>query len=476
MQVEDTGIPAVKIVTPDKHGDARGFFSEVYSRAAWERAGLGSTFVQDNHSFSAALGTLRGLHFQTRPFAQDKLVRVTRGRILDVAVDIRRSSPTFGQHIAVELSAENWRQLLVPIGFAHAFITLEPDVEVLYKTTAPYSAANDRGIAWDDPGIGIAWPSPPGGPVLSDKDRKWPRTQRRAGSVRVMRIAVTGFGGQVARSLVERVGSKLEIVALGRPAFDLINRDAVAAGLEAARPDVIVNAAAYTAVDKAETEEAVATLVNGEGAGHVAESAARLGVPLLHLSTDYVFDGALDRPYREDDPTAPAGAYGRSKLAGEKHVAERCEDSVILRTAWVYSPFGANFVRTMWRLNETRDEVGVVFDQRGNPTSAPDIADALIAIAERVKSDSSPALRGIFHMTGSGEATWADFAEAIFREAETHGRRATRVKRIATADYPTPARRPANSCLDNEKLRRVYGLGLPDWRPSLAACCARLVH
>jgi dTDP-4-dehydrorhamnose 3,5-epimerase len=175
MQVEETAIPAVKIVTPKKHGDARGFFSEVYNRADWDKAALPLTFVQDNHSYSAAKGVLRGLHFQTPPFAQDKLVRVARGAILDVAVDIRRSSPTFGRHVAVELSAENWRQLLIPIGFAHAFITLEPDVEVLYKTTAPYSAAHDRGVAWDDPGIGIAWPSPPGGPVLSDKDRKWPR-------------------------------------------------------------------------------------------------------------------------------------------------------------------------------------------------------------------------------------------------------------------------------------------------------------
>jgi dTDP-4-dehydrorhamnose 3,5-epimerase len=175
MLVEDTAIPAVKIITPKKHGDARGFFSEVYNRGDWDEAGLQLAFVQDNHSFSAVVGTLRGLHFQTPPFAQDKLVRCTRGRILDVAVDIRRSSPTFGRHVAVELSAENWRQLLVPIGFAHAFVTLEPDVEVLYKTTAPYSAANDRGVAWDDPDIAIAWPSLPRGPVLSDKDRRLPR-------------------------------------------------------------------------------------------------------------------------------------------------------------------------------------------------------------------------------------------------------------------------------------------------------------
>ena len=174
MQVEETAIPEVKILTPKKHGDARGFFSELYNRSDWDKAGLEFTFVQDNHSYSAGQGTLRGLHFQTPPFAQAKLVRVARGRILDVAVDIRRSSPTFGQYVAMELSAENWRQLLVPIGFAHAFMTLESDVEVLYKATGPYSAAHDRGVAWNDPAIGIAWPSPARGPILSDKDRRWP--------------------------------------------------------------------------------------------------------------------------------------------------------------------------------------------------------------------------------------------------------------------------------------------------------------
>jgi dTDP-4-dehydrorhamnose 3,5-epimerase len=175
MKVEETAIRAVKIVTPEKHGDARGFFSEVYNRSAWQDAGLDFVFLQDNHSFSATVGTLRGLHFQAPPFAQDKLVRVARGRILDVAVDIRRSSPTFGKFVAVELSAENWRQLLVPIGFAHGFVTLVPDAEVLYKTTAVYSQAHDRGLAWDDPDIAIDWPVPAGGPTLSDKDRRWPR-------------------------------------------------------------------------------------------------------------------------------------------------------------------------------------------------------------------------------------------------------------------------------------------------------------
>ncbi len=299
--------------------------------------------------------------------------------------------------------------------------------------------------------------------------------ERGAGLVHMMRIAVTGAMGQVASSLIEQAGPEFEIVLLGRRVFLLEDRGAVLAGLKAARPDVVINAAAYTAVDRAEEEEGLALAINGEGAGHVAEAADRIGATLLQLSTDYVFDGALNRPYREDDPPGPRSAYGRSKLLGERLVAERCAKSVIVRTAWLFSPYGANFVRTMLSLNEMRDEVSVVADQRGNPTSALDLAAALLAVAARAREETSPALFGVFHMTGSGEATWADFAEAIFAEAAARGRRLTRVKRITTADYPTPARRPANSRLANEKLRRVYGLELPDWRKSLAACCLRLI-
>ena len=174
MVVEDTAIAGVRIVTPRKHGDNRGYFSEVYRRDAMDNAGLPLQFVQDNHSLSAQVGTLRGLHFQSPPFALDKLVRVLRGAILDVAVDLRKSSATFGRHVAVELSAANWRQLLVPIGFAHGFCTLEPDTEVFYKVTNYYSAAHDLGLAWDDPALAIAWPVNAQSAVLSDKDRRNP--------------------------------------------------------------------------------------------------------------------------------------------------------------------------------------------------------------------------------------------------------------------------------------------------------------
>jgi len=175
LSVEDTTIPAVRIVTPKKFGDHRGFFSETWNRKAFAEAGLDLDFVQDNQSLSAPVGTLRGLHFQSPPYAQDKLVRVTRGRILDVAVDIRASSASFGRHVAVELSAANWKQLLVPAGFAHGFVTLEPDTEVLYKVTAPYAPQNDHGLAFDDPALGIDWRLPFSELTLSDKDRKHPR-------------------------------------------------------------------------------------------------------------------------------------------------------------------------------------------------------------------------------------------------------------------------------------------------------------
>ncbi|MBY6242754.1 dTDP-4-dehydrorhamnose 3,5-epimerase [Methylosinus sp. Sm6] len=175
MQVEDTALAGVKIVTPKKFGDERGFFSETYNRQKWDQRGLDYRFVQDNHSQSHETHVIRGLHFQAPPFAQDKLVRVVRGRILDVAVDMRRASPSFGRHVAVELSAENWRQLLVPIGFAHGFCTLEPDTEVVYKVTNIYSAAHDFGLAFDDPDLAIHWPVAPERAILSERDRRWPR-------------------------------------------------------------------------------------------------------------------------------------------------------------------------------------------------------------------------------------------------------------------------------------------------------------
>lgn len=293
----------------------------------------------------------------------------------------------------------------------------------------------------------------------------------------MLRIGVTGRTGQLVHSLVERGPMRsVDVVTLARPDCDLLDADSIMRGVEAAGCDVIVNAAAYTAVDRAESEPDLATEINAEGARRVARAAKVAGIPIIQISTDYVFDGQAARPYREDDATAPLGAYGRSKLAGERAVAEACEDHVILRTAWVYSATAQNFVRTMLRLGETRASIGVVADQYGSPTYAPDLADVIVAMAARlVAKPDAAGLRGIFHAPGGGEASWADLAEAVFAGAARRGRALVRVDRITTADYPTPAQRPKNSRLEPWKLHATYGLRLPDWHPSLEACLDRLV-
>lgn len=292
-----------------------------------------------------------------------------------------------------------------------------------------------------------------------------------------MRILVTGREGQVVRSLAERgPASGHSIVALGRPELDLTgDPSSIVETIKAAKPDAIVSAAAYTAVDKAETDQDTAFAVNERGAGAVARAARELGVPLVHLSTDYVFDGAKAGPYAEDDRTGATGVYGASKLAGEKVVVAEQSNSAVLRTAWVYSPFGANFVKTMLGLAGDRDEIGVVADQRGNPTSALDIAEGVLAVTEALARSDDAELRGIFHMTAEGGASWAEFAEAVFAESAALGGPSATVNPISTAQFPTPATRPQNSQLDSTKLLQAYGIQLPAWQSSVRKVVRRLL-
>lgn len=290
------------------------------------------------------------------------------------------------------------------------------------------------------------------------------------------RYVVTGREGQVVRSLIERAStsSNIEIIPLGRPELELADPLAVAGALEAARPDVIISAAAYTAVDQAESEEALASVINAQSPGIIAATAKRLGVPLVHISTDYVFDGEKNGPYSETDAVAPLGAYGRTKLAGELAIASATENYAILRTAWVYSPYGKNFLRTMLRLAETRDNVSVVADQVGNPTSALDIADGILKVAGNLCVSDDLRLRGVFHMTAAGEASWADFADEIFRHSKKYNGPSASVNRITTMDYPTPAKRPKNSRLNCTKLSSTHDVILPHWRTSTEAVVASL--
>ena len=291
-----------------------------------------------------------------------------------------------------------------------------------------------------------------------------------------MRLAVTGKNGQVVSALLALASAELEIVALGRPELDLAQPETVLKALREVKPDAVVSAAAYTAVDKAESEPDIAFAVNRDGARAVAQAASDLGIPLIHLSTDYVFDGTKDTAYVESDPTGPTSVYGRSKLEGERAVSEATDNYVVLRTAWVYSEYGNNFVKTMLRLSENRDEINVVADQFGCPTSANDIAAAVVTIARMLVEDASAPLRGVFHLSGSGETNWANFAKQIFAFSAETGGKSIAVNDITTAQYPTPARRPANSRLDCSKLEEVYGIKLPSWQTSTRAVVTALAQ
>jgi dTDP-4-dehydrorhamnose reductase len=273
-----------------------------------------------------------------------------------------------------------------------------------------------------------------------------------------MKLLVFGSTGQVACELHRLVPAA---TFLSRAEADLSDPPSCAAAIEASGANVVINAAAYTAVDRAESDEEAAELVNGDAPSAMAREAARIGIPFLHISTDYVFNGTGTRAWHPDDATAPLGAYGRSKFAGEQGIRAAGGQFVILRTSWVFSAFGSNFVKTICRLGQTKDSLNVVADQIGGPTAARDIAAALVEIAHQLQAGKGAP--GIYHYAGTPDVSWADFAREIYRQAGL----ATVVNDIPTAAYPTPAQRPLNSRLDCSTLEAVFGITRPDWRASL---------
>lgn len=290
-----------------------------------------------------------------------------------------------------------------------------------------------------------------------------------------MKVLIIGTGGQVATELVRTAPSEASFEALGRSRFDLTKPDACAETIRAVDADVIINAAAYTAVDQAETDEATAKLVNADAPAAMARVAAEKGIAFLHVSTDYVYDGSGVRPFVPESPTGPLGAYGRTKLAGDLGVIAAGGAHAILRTSWVFSAHGNNFVKTMLGLGRERDSLNVVDDQIGAPTPAAAIARALWCMAQRFHQtprDATTSLSGIYHFAGSPDTSWAGFAREIFQRSNT----ACDVRGIPTTDYPTPAQRPLNSRLDCTSFSDAFGIERPDWRASLNDVLKELSH
>lgn len=282
-----------------------------------------------------------------------------------------------------------------------------------------------------------------------------------------MRVLVFGRTGQVAQELARRVPVGIGADFLGRDRADLMDPAACAAAIRAARPDAVINAAAWTAVDKAESEEAAALVVNAEAPAAMARDCAALGIPFLHISTDYVFDGSGSAAFRPEDATAPQNAYGRTKRAGEIAIIDSGARALVLRTSWVFSAHGANFVKTMLRLGAERQSLNVVADQIGGPTPAAAIADALFVCAQALVGGAAG---GVHHFAGSPDVSWAEFARAIMDRAGL----SCAINDIPTDAYPTPARRPANSRMDCTGLSRAFGVARPDWRRGLADVVSEL--
>lgn len=290
-----------------------------------------------------------------------------------------------------------------------------------------------------------------------------------------MRILIAGREGQLARALLARLAGHA-VTALEPPELDLTSRDSIAAAMAQARPEIVINAAAYTAVDRAEDDAALARAVNATGAGWLAEAAAASGAPFVHVSTDYVFAGDKGAPYVETDPVAPLGVYGATKEEGERLVLAANPRSAVIRTAWVCSPDGANFVKTMLRLAGERDEIRVVADQHGAPTFAADLADAIARMMPRLMTARpGDEAFGIFHLSGAPHTTWHGFTQEILAQAAKRGHRVPKLTPIATSDYPTRAKRPADGRLDCTKIGRIHGIAAADWRVSLGRCLDVLI-
>lgn len=283
-----------------------------------------------------------------------------------------------------------------------------------------------------------------------------------------MKVLITGCNGQVGHCLTERLTKQAEVLALDYEGLDITDRKAVLNTVAEFKPNYIINAAAHTAVDRAEQEVELSYAINRDGPSYLAQAAKECGAVMLHISTDYVFDGMGDKPYQESDATGPQGIYGQSKLAGEQAVAESCPEHLILRTAWVFGEHGNNFVKTMLRLAQSRDELSIVGDQFGGPTYAGDIAEALIAMVQHLEQGKQ-AKWGVYHFSGMPYASWFDFASAIFQAAKLHDvlSKQPKLSAIPTSAYPTPAKRPENSRLDCSKIENQFGIKPSDWHAAL---------
>lgn len=469
MKKIETNLKDCYVLEPDKFGDERGYYSPFFIEENNVKNGLTlKTIAQGARSMNAK-GILRGLHFQKDPLCQAKLVECISGEVLDIVVDLRKDSPTYNKWFSIHLTPENGKQLFVPRGFAHGFVSLKDNTLFQYLVDNDYKPSHEDGILWNDPELGIDWELEKNGieePLLSPKD-----TVRKTLSevdpnfYMHKRYLVTGCKGQLGYDIVRELNSRgiYDILALDVDDMDITDERIVNKVITEYKPEYIFHCAAYTAVDKAEENPELAYKINVEGTKNIANAARNIGAKLFYISTDYVFNGNNVDKYNPSDKTNPMSVYGKTKLQGELEALKN-EKTFVVRTAWVFGINGNNFVKTMLNLSERFSELKVVDDQIGSPTYTVDLARLLVDMSETENY-------GIYHATNDGFCSWAEFAEYILKDTNTT------IKKVTTEEYYEPqykkaedenrklyiAYRPRNSMLSKDKLEENGYYKLDDW-------------
>ena len=486
MEKIETNLKDCYIIETKRFGDSRGYFTSITDKELEEEFGF-KDFAQKSESKSCK-GTIRGLHFQKDPYCQAKVVCCTAGAVLDVVVDMRKDSPTYGQYTAVELTPENGRILYVPRGFAHGFLALTDDATFNYLVDNVYATSFEGGVLWNDPAINIPWQEffdkyGIDTPLLSDKDKD--RELLSEASINFIRepkkFLVTGANGGLGHDIVEELRARGEEQVLGVDIqdMDITDKEQVDRLINAYKPDVIFHCAAWTQVDKAEYPENKDKVyaVNVTGTKNISEASVNVGAKLIYMSTDYVFDGTkpIDEPYKEDDIPNPKSVYGETKYLGEQEVRKN-PNHIITRISWVFGLHNPNFIKTMLKLADKYPEITVVNDQIGSPTYTVDLAKLLVEMSFSDKS-------GTYNVNNEGYCSWAEFADYIMKINDKE----TIIKPVTTEEYYAPqfekakkegkelivAYRPRNSKLDKSKLEEDFHR-LPTWQDATERYCKTL--
>lgn len=475
MNKIETNLLDCYILEPKRFGDERGYFESV-TKEQLKELGFNDVFQVSNSK--SGKGIVRGLHFQKDPYCQAKVVRCHRGAVLDVVVDMRKDSETYGKWTAVELTPENGRMLYVPRGFAHGFVALKDDTLFEYFVDNKYMPRMEGGILWNDPELGINWNEifdkyGIGEPVLSakDKDRCTLEECDVKFKRRPQRFFITGITGQLGYDLVRELNERGEydIYAPTVDELDITNREQVLKAINEYKPDVIFHCAAWTAVDKAETEgKELCEKINVEGTKNVVDASLEVGAKIVYMSTDYVFDGTKEGLYTEEDTPNPKSVYGDTKYKGEEEV-RRNPNHFITRISWVFGINGNNFIKTMIKLSDNHKELTVVDDQIGSPTYTVDLSKLLVEMSQTDKF-------GTYNVNNEGYCSWAEFAKYIMESnnLDTEIIPVSTEKYYEGKDMSKIAYRPRNSKLDKSKLVENGFELLPSWQDATDRYCKEL--